>query len=410
MFNPYFLMSFLFVSLAVLGALDSSLAAWNIAPWFDSLRWLRVHLITLGTLTEAIFGVLPALVAVRAGRPQPKLRWGIWLTLNSGLITLLIGIPLVNAVLILVGGTLVFSATLLLIKQLRDLHPQRPALDSQFGRPFYLAGLSYFLLGIFLGTGLWLGWSNTLQIGTPIEVHIHANNWGFLSLVFAGLLVDLYPAITQRPLAWPRSIKPIFWMMTLGALGLVLGPWFKTEFLTVPGLILHLSATLWLLINIVKPLLGQRRAWTPGMLHLIVSYFWILAPVLVAPLILLKVPGFPGAGIEGNAPQALIYGWVLQFGYALLPYFFARLFTPDRPAVLGGNWFSLITVNLGGAFLWASIFVKDYQALLRGTAYALWVMSLIPIVLQLGHILHQALATQAEPDRFASVLGRRGKE
>jgi hypothetical protein len=31
------------------------------------------------------------------------------------------------------------------------------------------------------------------------------------------------------------------------------------------------------------------------------------------------VSGCPGAGIEQNAPQALIYGWVLQFGYALLP-------------------------------------------------------------------------------------------
>ncbi len=409
MLNPYFLMSLLFVSLAVLGALDASLVSWGIAPWFDGLRWLRIHLITLGTLTEVIFGVLPALAAVRAGRPRPKLRWDIWLTLNSGLIMLLIGIPLVNAVLILTGGTLVFSATLLLIKQLRDLHPQQPALDSPRGRPFYLAGLSYFLLGIFLGTGLWLGWSNALQIGSPIEVHIHANNWGFLSLVFAGLVVDLYPAITQRSLAWPHSIKPIFWMMTLGALGLVLGPWFKAEIFTVPGLILHLSATLWLLLNIIKPLLGQRRAWTAGLLHLVLSYFWILAPVLVAPLILLKVPGFPGAGIEGSAPQALIYGWVLQFGYALLPYFFARIFTPDRPAALGGNWFSLITVNLGSAFLWASIFVKDYQALLQGAAYALWTASLIPVVLQLWRIVHQALGTQADLDAFTPVPGQRGE-
>ncbi len=131
--------------------------------------------------------------------------------------------------------------------------------------------------------------------------------------------------------------------------------------------------------------------------------------MLVAPLILLKVPGFPGAGIEGSAPQALIYGWVLQFGYALLPYFFARIFTPDRPAALGGNWFSLITVNLGSAFLWASIFVKDYQALLQGAAYALWTASLIPVVLQLWRIVHQALGTQADLDAFTPVPGQRGE-
>jgi len=71
--------------------------------------------------------------------------------------------------------------------------------------------------------------------------------------------------------------------------------------------------------------------------------------VLVAPLIILKVPGFPGAGIEQNAPQALTYGWVLQFGYALLPYILAR-------------------------------------ALLHGTAYAFWLVSLVPILVQLWQI------------------------
>jgi hypothetical protein len=398
MFNPYFLMTVLFVSLAVLSALAAALASWHIAPWFDALRWLRVHLITLGTLTEVIFGVLPGLVAARANRPRPGIRWDIWFTLNGGLITLLVGIPLVNAVLIFTGGTLIFSATLLLIKQLRDMHPSRPAFRPGAGRPFYLAGLSYFLLGIFLGTGLWLGWGKALNIGSIVEVHIHANNWGFLSLVFAGLLIDLYPALTKQQLAWPRSIKPIFWLMTLGALGLVLGPWFKSEVFTVPGLIMHLTATLWLLLNVIKPVLHDRAIWRPGWWHLMFAYIWILAPVLVAPLILLQVPGFPGAGIEGSAPQALIYGWVLQFGYALLPYFFTRAFTPDRPATLGGNWFSVITVQLGGVCLWASIFLQDYQALLHGLAYALWLLSALPIVTQLWRIVRDAIGPRDEAD------------
>ena len=82
----------------------------------------------------------------------------------------------------------------------------------------------------------------------------------------------------------PRSVTPIFWMMTLGALGLVLGPWFSSKAFTVPGLILHLSATIWLLLNVVKPLWGDRQAWSqPGLWHLVTAYFWILAPVLVAP-------------------------------------------------------------------------------------------------------------------------------
>lgn len=387
MLNPYLLMTLLYASLALLAALSSALTSFDLLPWFNGLRWLRVHFITLGALTQIAFGLLPVLVAVRAARPRPALRWDIWFTLNSGLLILLIGIPLINFSLILVGGTLIFMAATLLILQLNALHAAPPHTGgSPLARWFYIAGLSFLLLGIVVGTGLWLGWGPMLGIKTPIEVHIHANNWGFMALLFAGLLIDLYPGFAQRSLAWPRSHPPIFWMMTLGALLLVIGPWVKSELFTVPGIILHLSATGWLLANVIVPLKNERSAWEPGLWHLVTAYAWIIAPVLVAPLILLKVPGFPGAGIEQTAPQALIYGWVLQFGYAVLPYLFARFLLPEQPAQLGGHWFSLVAVHLGGIFLWASIFITEYQAHLNGTAYALWVLSLLPIVRQLWQI------------------------
>jgi hypothetical protein len=392
MLFPYLLMAILYLSLAVLVAFDASLTSFTLMPFFSGLRWLRVHLITLGTLTEVVFGLLPGLVALSARRPQPAMRWDIWLALNAGLLILLVGIPLVNAVLVIGGGSLIFAAALLLLRQLRALRPIRPTISANGGRPFYLAGLSYLLLGIIVGSGLWFGWGAALRIAVPIEVHIHANNWGFMSLVFAGLIVDLYPDFAGRPLAWPRSIRPIFWMMVVGALGLALGPWAKSNWFSVPGLILHLSATIWLLLNAIVPLRGERRAWAPGLLHLITSYVWILAPVLVAPLIIFQVPGFPGTGIEQSAPQALIYGWVLQFGYAIIPSLFRRAFEPHIPARLGGNWFSLVAVHLGGIFLWASIFISAYQGSLHATAYALWALSALPILLELWRITRGGLA------------------
>lgn len=387
MLNPYLMMALLYAALAVLAAMDASAASLNLLPWFNGLRWLRVHFITLGVLAEVIFGLLATLVAARLGQPKPKTRWDIWLTLNAGLLTLIVGVPLANSALMIAGGTLAFIAAALLVKQLSDLRPLTSVSDkSTETRKFYFYGLSYLLLGIFVGTGLWSGWPQLFRIKVPIEVHIHANNWGFMSLVFAGLLIDLYPGFAKRQLAWPRSITPIFWMMTTGALLLVIGPWVKNELFSVPGILLHLSATGWLLLNVIKPLRGDRLTQTPGFWHLVTSYVWIIAPVLVAPLIILKVPGFPGAGIEQNAPQALIYGWALQFGYAVLPYLFARAFLPDQPAKLGGSWFSLLTVHLGGLFLWVSIFGKDYQAMLHGLAYAFWAASMLPTGVQLWRI------------------------
>lgn len=398
MFNLYFLMSALFVIMAIIAAVNSSLASLDVLPWFNGLRWMRVHLITLGAMTEAIFGVLPLLTAVRSGGRRPRFRWDIWLTLNAGLLTLLIAIPIINHALIFAGGTLIFVAAFLLIVQLAAMRPmagskaQNPA-PNHLGRPFYLAGLSFFLLGILIGTGLWLGWGEFLRIAVPLEAHIHANNWGLMALVFAGLIIDTYPLWAGRPLAWPRSIPFILWLMILGALGLVLGPWFQSAYFTVPGLVMHLVATFWLLLNAIYPLWGERAAWvTPGIWHLLTSYFWIIAPVLMAPLILLGVAGIPGVTIERNAPQALIYGWVFQFGFALLPFFFRRAFLAGQPARLGGNWFSLVAANLGGLFLWASIFIEPLYATLHGVAYALWVAAAVPVAFELWSIIRRGVA------------------
>lgn len=387
----YMLMALLFAALAVMQALDTALVSVNILPWFNGIRWLRVHFITLGVLTEVLFGTLPLLVAQWNGLPKPPFRWRTWLTLNAGILTLLVGIPLVSAVPIFTGGTLIFLATLLLMQQLRALRPSGTQTAVSAGRKFYMMGLAFFLVGIIIGAGLWFGWPNYLRIAVPLEAHIHANNWGLMSLVFAGLIVDMYPRWTGRALAWPRSQTAIFWMMSLGALGLVLGPWFNSLFFTVPGLVLHLSATGWLLANMIKPLWGDAAAWTPGVAHLIGGYVWIVAPVLVAPFLILGIGELPGAAIEGNAPQALIYGWLLQVGIAIVPYFFRRLVWPQQSAALGGDWFSVVSAHVGSIFLWMGIFVVPARGLLHGIAYGWWTIALISFTLTLWRIGHEAL-------------------
>lgn len=122
MLNPYFLMTLLYLLVAALAALDASLINLNQLPWFNGVRWLRIHFITLGMLTQVLFGALPMLVASRRKLPHPAIRWDIWLTLNVGLVILLTGIPSVNQQLIFTGGTLIFVAAMLLAKQLWGMH------------------------------------------------------------------------------------------------------------------------------------------------------------------------------------------------------------------------------------------------------------------------------------------------
>ncbi len=386
---PYILVAFLYMLVAVVMAFDASFASLGLLDWFNGMVWLRLHFITLGVLTELLFGLMPLLTARRYALSRPETRWDIWATLNVGIALLIMGIPLTAHIPIIAGGTSIFVSTALLIGQLNKIRPKNSAVSS-YGRKFYIAGLAYFLLGIIVGTGLFTGWVDPLLItGNATEVHIHANNWGLLSLVFAGLLIDLYAVWAKRPLANPDSIKTIFWMMTVGAFGLIFGPWFIGGYpivkwvLLVPGLVLHLAATIWLLINAIKPLRDSKEGASIGMQHLLGSYFWILAPILMAPFVVLGIGDLPDALIEAMAPQALIYGWVFQFGAAIVPYFFQRYLFNDKNAELGGTKLSLILINAGGFFLWASIFIESARDILHGTAYLLWAIGMIPIAVDL---------------------------
>ena len=378
---PYLLTTLIFTFVALLAAADASFVSLNLIGAFPALRWVRVHFITLGILSQVVFGLLPLLIASLSKKPKPAMRWDIWLTLNIGFVSLVAGFAGVNQPMILAGGTLIFTAATLLILQLWNVRGG----DAPASLKFYITGIFYLLVGIIIGTGLWLNWSEALYIKVPLEAHIHANSWGFMSLVFAGLLVDFVPMVTGRPLGTNKNVSLIYWGMTLGAFGLVLGPWLGGSLPpTVSGLVLHLSSTIWMVILMTRVFKESGRLKGAGAWHLVSSYLWIIAPIGMAPFILLGI--LEGAPIEQTAPQALIYGWVLQFGIALIPYIARRFFLKEETPQLGGNWLSLAGATLGSIFVWASIFIVPARGVLYGIGFALYAIALIYPVKELFEI------------------------
>ncbi len=381
----YLITTLMYVLVALLAAADAALVSLGLASPFVALRWVRVHFITLGIISQVVFGLLPVLIAALTKKARPAMRWDIWLTLNAGLVALVAGFAGVNQPMILTGGTLIFTSATLFTIQLWQVRGNAPA-----SLKFYITGLVYLLVGIIIGTGLWLNWSEALRIGVPLEAHIHANSWGFMSLVFAGLLVDFIPMITDRPFGSNRDISLIFWGMTLGAFGLVLGPWLGGSLPpTVVGLVLHVAATIWLVVLMVRTLHSSGKLAGAGAWHLVSSYLWILAPILVAPLIIL---GFVAGGpIEATAPQALIYGWVLQFGIALVPYIARRFFLKDENPQLGGCWGSLAAATAGSILVWISIFAGTMSGLLYGIGFVLYALALVHPLKELAEIARTGL-------------------
>ncbi|MCC7119658.1 MAG: hypothetical protein IT310_14130 [Anaerolineales bacterium] len=370
---PYLITTLLYTFVAILVAADASFVSWNLLATFPALRWIRVHFITLGIVSQVVFGLLPGMVASLAKKTKPVMRWDIWLTLNIGFVALIAGFSGVNHAMIFAGGSLIFVSVSLLLAHLWKLRGG----NAPASLKFYIAGLFYLMVGIIIGTGLWLNWSDALYIKVPLEAHIHANSWGFMSLTFAGLFVDFIPLIAARALASERSIRAIFWSMTTGAFFLVLGPWLGGNMpIVVTGLILHLGSTLWLIYLVTRALKDSGRLATPGGWHLILAYVWILAPVLIAPLILTNV--IAGGPVESTAPQPLIYGWVLQFSIALIPYIMRRSFLKEENPPLGGCWGSLFALALGGVLIWISIFLlAPAKGILYGAGFAFYALALI---------------------------------
>jgi len=384
---PYLITTLLYTFVAILMAADASFVSWNLLAAFPALRWVRVHIITLGILSQVIFGLLPGLVASFVKKPKPATRWDIWLTLNMGFIALVAGFSGVNHAMIFAGGTLIFISALLLFLHLWTLRSG----DAPASLKFYVTGLLYLLVGIIIGTGLWLNWSDALHIQVPLEAHIHANSWGFMSLTFAGLLVDFIPMVTGRALGSTRSVTAIFWGMALGAFFLVLGPWLGGNLpATIVGLILHIGTTVWLVVLMGRALKASGHLSTAGGWHLLASYIWILLPVLIAPLILTHV--IAAGPVEATAPQPLIYGWVLQFGIALIPYIARRTFLKDENPQLGGCWGSLTAVTFGSVLIWVSIFIPaPAKGILYGIGFAFYALALIHPMKEMFEIVRNGL-------------------
>ena len=109
----------------------------------------------------------------------------------------------------------------------------------------------------------------------------------------------------------------------------------------------------------------------------------------MAPFIMLKV--IPSGPIESTAPQALIYGWVLQFGIALIPYIARRFFLKQENPRLGGSWFSLTMATAGSLFVWASIFIIPARGVLHGIGFILYTLALVPLLMDLFEIARDGL-------------------
>ncbi len=384
---PYFIVSGLFLGLTAIVTLDSSLAYLGWMPAFGNIKWMRVHFVTLGVLTESVIGLLPVLTARGLKLPKPKVNWSVWLAYNTGLILLLIGLPIVDRWLIITGGTLIFGAVLLVMKDLLGMRKEALAQEgkgvchSYATTRFYLGGLFYLLIGVLVGTGMWIGWAEPLRIAVPKEVHVHSNLWGYTAIVFSGFLFEMFPQLRPKKILGKSMEIIVFALMFVGASGLVIGPWLDIGWPAVVGLIMHTAGILVLLGYLVALLVKNKEVRHPGYAHIVSSYFWLLMAVIVAPYIVANASdSFPVEEVAGGGGPILIYGWIMTFLAAALPFFTPKSRPAPAAGSVGGSWYSLAFMHIGSIFFWAALFLPPVQKMLRAGAFFFWLLGILPLM------------------------------
>lgn len=352
--NPFYLMAGLYLLVDALAVAAMALVTAGLLPSIAGLTWLRVHLLTIGVVTQVVLGMLPGIAAARLGAnaPDHRLTQITWLLVNTSFVLLLVSMPAGMTKLAAVGATGILAATALMLGAVIRGRT-RPA-GRRVSLRLYVAGPIFFLVGIVMALSMLLGWSSPGGYFGVIEAHVHANVWGFLGLVVAGVLFDRIPARTGQPLRYPRLVPVTSWLLIIGAAGLVAGPWLAINPMLLVGIVLYMTGTGMLIVNLAATMRAGKR-WTPNLAHVLLAYIWMVVPAIIAPAYLLMTGKLPTNEIETSAIAGLVAGWILQIVISALP---SRIGEEQGGAGRrDGWWFSVAMLNLGPLALWAAAFV-----------------------------------------------------
>lgn len=387
-------MAAVYLVVALLSLLDYILALFGIIQPLGNLYWFRLHLITIGVLAQAVMGVLPLLLARRLNvrTPSPTALWILFGLLNVGLLLLAFGQVLWIAWQRSSGAWILLvtlSVWLGLLVQMWFRAPRPRAIEAAF----YLAGPAYLLLGVLMALTMLEGWPSPQGYQAVKESHVHNNIFGFTGMVFAGVALDVLPALFGRSLARPGWVKATFWLMVVGAFALWLGPYFRVTLFMGGGLLLYVAGTLLMLANVFLTLRRPTPVPAVNATHFLASYLWIAAPAIATlTFVILGPERLQLARLELGVTQGLVYGLILQIVLAFLPAMSSRILAgqwnpPIQPSE--GSRFSLILLNLSVAAVWlASVLLPWSQARsIVAIAYVLVIVAALPYLWRLLRVL-----------------------
>lgn len=316
--------------------------------------WGPIHALMAGAALSAISGATQMFTITwsSARAPRRPLIAAQGVTMWSGVVLVLIGVPTGQAWIVWIGATSLAASLILLAVALRGTIRRSLLRRFDLSIRFYfialLAGVVGVTLGALLGTG-------TVDLGSQYgdirQVHLHLNLVGLVGLTIVGTLPTILATFAKHRAVSKREAR-IAWWMSAAALvaivsGLVLPVW-----IVGVGTLLVATAGVTIVVGVVVRL--GSAGWRGGLpyVQVLVGVAWLVAWSVVDAYGLIS--GVPLGRFSHWTAAAVIVG-VMQVILGSVAYLVPVLVGAPIGANLSrmqhAPWIPLILANLGGVCL-----------------------------------------------------------
>lgn len=316
----------------VVAYLAATIAAVPVAAAGAIPRWMVVHLLLLGAVTNAIFTWTGHFAAALSRAPQPVRRGAgrRLAALNLGVVGVLVGVGLDVAGVTVAAAAVVAAVVGLHLREL--VRSVRRGLGGGFTSTvrFYWAAAVTLLVGIAAGTALAIGVPEAWY-ARVYAAHAHVNLFGWVGLTVLGTLFTLWPTVLRTRAeggavrAAGRSLPACVAGLALSTTGLLAG----TRPVIVAGAVLYAVGAAISLDPFVRTA-WRRPPRSPAAWMLAAGTGWLL--VALGAQAAAAVESSDPAGVSarlGDLVPWLLTGFVAQVLTGALTYLL--------PVVLGGG-------------------------------------------------------------------------
>jgi nitrite reductase (NO-forming) len=277
----------------------------------EALRWLALHLVFLGGVSQLVLGAGQFFVcAFLATEPPSRRLVGAQIVVwNAGTLLVAFGVWTAVAPLVDVGDGVIVLGLVLFAAGLRGMQ-RRSLQHARWAVRWYQACAPCLGLGAMIGVLLARGtaWPH----GSLLGAHLALNLLGWFGTAIVGTLHTFFPSLTHTQLRFPRLQGPTFALWLLGVGQLALGAAFAVDAIVVLGCLELAAAAALLVVNLAASLRAAPDPLALPARLIAVGQAFLAAGLLVA-LAATAMGGIaaPFAGApRGALAVLLLAGWI----------------------------------------------------------------------------------------------------